>query len=175
MINDALFETERLYVRHLMPDDLDDLAALCADPIAMQYMGDGKPLDRATCERWIGICQEKYADRGYGTSAVIEKNTDQFVGFCGVIRAPENDYDEIIYAFSQPSWGKGYATEAAKAMLFYVFMISDLETIYATIHEKNTVSQEMMSKLGLAFIEDRPNEDSDHLTKVYAIQRTETS
>lgn len=175
MFNEILFETERLIVRHMAPEHLDGLATLCADPLAMQYMGDGEVLDRATCDKWIGICQEKYANRGYGTSAVIEKETDQFIGFCGVVRAPENDFDEIIYALNQSSWGKGYATEVAKAMLFYVFTISDLDTIYATINDENTTSQKIMPKIGMSFVEDRTYPDEPgHITKVYAVQRTET-
>lgn len=167
----VFLETDRLAMRYMIPDDLDDLARLCADPLAMQYMGDGAVLDRATCARWIDICQEKYGARGYGTSAVIEKDSGQFIGICGVVRAPENDYDEIIYALSQAYWGQGYATEAAKAMLAYVFAHSDLDSIYATIHEQNVPSQQMMPKLNMSFVEDRANAEDEPLTKVYAIQR----
>ena len=118
------FETARLLVRHLTHDDLDDFTALNADTVAMQYMGDGEVLSRETCQKWIGICLEKYAKRGYGTSAVIEKATGNFVGFCGVIRTPENDYDEIIYALAQPYWGKGYATRGCLCGCWTMSLIS---------------------------------------------------
>jgi len=160
------FETERLQVRHLTPADLDDLAALCADPVAMQYMDDGSTLDRATCAKWIDVCQQKYAERGYGTSGVFERESGAFVGFCGVIRAPENDFDEIIYALAQPYWGRGYATEVAVRMLDYVFDVSELDTIYATIDSKNAVSLRMMDKLGFSFVRDEV-EDDGAITKVY--------
>lgn len=164
------FNTDRLQVRHLTPDDLDGLAALCADPLAMQYMDDGELLTRDECDKWIDTCQKKYKDRGYGTSAIIEKSSGNFAGFCGVIRAPENDFDEIIYALGQPYWGKGYATEVARAMLAYVFEISELDVIYATIDPANLVSQKMMPKLNMPLLEDRKNDDNS-ITRVYAIQR----
>lgn len=167
------FDTQRLQIRHLKPDDLDGLAALCADEIAMQYMDDGETLSREVCEQWIGICQQKYKDRGYGTSGVFEKASSEFVGFCGVIRAPDHDFDEIIYAFAQPYWGKGYATEAARGMLDYVFGISKLDVIYATINAKNIASQKMMSKLNMQFVED-VKEDDSHTTKVYVIKRPQS-
>lgn len=165
-----LYETDRLIVRHMTPDDLDALADLCADPVAMQYMGDGDTLDRETCAKWIEVIQKKYVDRGYGTSAIVEKSSGKFIGFCGVIRAPDNDFDEIIYALARPYWGKGYATEVARAMLDYVFEISDLDSIYATIHADNVTSQRMMNKLGMHYDKDEPNDDG-HITKYYVIER----
>lgn len=164
------FVTPRLQVRQLKPDDLDGLAALCADEVAMQYMDDGETLDRETCAKWIEICQDKYHDRGYGTSGVFEKASGAFIGFCGVVRPPENDFDEIIYALAQPYWGKGYATEAARGMLHYVFTVSKLVDIYATIDPRNAASIKMMTKLGMHFVEDRP-EDDGSITKVYKIDR----
>lgn len=164
------FETDRLQVRHFTLGDLDDLTAISSDAVAMQYMDDGEPLSREECEGWIKVCENKYKDRGYGTSAIIEKTSGKFVGFCGVIRTPDTDYDEIIYALNQPFWGKGYATEVAKAMLAYVFGISQLDEIYATIHADNLVSQKMMPKLGMTFVEDRP-EDDGSITKVYVVHR----
>ena len=170
------FETERLQVRHLTLDDVDDLTALCSDPIAMRYMDDGGLLTREECEGWIKVCFDKYAKRGYGTSGVFERESGAFIGICGVVRPPDNDFDEIIYAFGQAYWGKGYATESAKGMLNYVFEISKLDEIYATIHADNIPSQKMMSKLNMVFVEDRPNDDRPDdpaVTKVYVIKRGE--
>lgn len=166
-----MFETERLYARHMGLQDLDGLAALCADPLAMQYMDDGSTLTREQCDGWIGVCQVKYADRGYGTSAIIEKGTDAYVGFCGVIRAPENDFDEIIYALGQDYWGKGYATEIARGMLDYVFSVSQLDVIWSTINPENEASIKMMDKLNMRYVKDEAHEDG--ITKYYAITREE--
>jgi RimJ/RimL family protein N-acetyltransferase len=164
------FETERLIVRGIEFSDLDAFAALCADPVAMQYMGDGKTLERETVEKWIGICHQKYAERGFGTSAVVEKASGKFIGFCGVIHDDNVDFYEIIYAFAQDCWGKGYATEAAKATLDYVFGMSQLSEIYATIHAKNEASIKMMAKLGMEYQKTEIEEDG-HGTAYYLIRR----
>lgn len=166
----TFFETDRLIVRGVEFDDLDPFAALCADPIAMQYMDDGSTLDLATVERWIGICHTKYRERGYGTSAVIEKASGAFIGFCGVIRAPDNDFDEIVYALAQSAWGKGYATEVAQAMLRYVFSISNLKEIYATINSNNQASLRMMDKIGMQYHQSLVEEDGS-ITKYFIINR----
>lgn len=96
---EAMFETERLLVRHFCPDDLDAFAELRADPEVMRYVGDGVTLSRSKVARWIEVCGDKYATSGYGTSAVFERGEGEFVGYCGVVRAPGNDFDERIYVF----------------------------------------------------------------------------
>jgi [ribosomal protein S5]-alanine N-acetyltransferase len=171
---DPFFETSRLIVRGISYDDLDAFATLCADPVAMQYMGDGKPLDRQTVQHWIDVCHRKYRERGYGTSAVVEKASGEFIGFCGVVRAPDNDFDEVIYAFAQQHWGKGYASEVAAAMLDYVFRISNLDEIYATIHSANKASQRVMAKVGMHYLKTQIEEDG-HEVVFYIVQRQNAS
>lgn len=170
----ALFETDRLLVRHFTPDDLDDFAALCADPQVLRYVGDGTTLSRAEVEEWIAICQQKYANRGYGTSAVFEKATDRFIGYCGVVRAPGNDFDELIYVYHVDTWGKGYATEAGRAMLAYLFAHSALDQIYATIHADNIPSGHVAQKLGFHFEQQIIDEDGEPVD-YYVIDRPEKS
>jgi RimJ/RimL family protein N-acetyltransferase len=171
-MGEPMFTTERLLVRHFTPDDLDDFAALCADPLAMRYMGDGETLPRSEVERWIGICQQKYATRGYGTSAVFERASSRFIGYCGVVRAPDRDFDEIVYAYHVAFWGKGYATEAGRAMLAYVFARSPLDQIWATIHGENANSLRVAGKLGMHFVRAEQDEDGSS-TMYYVIDRKE--
>jgi RimJ/RimL family protein N-acetyltransferase len=159
-------------VRLFHPDDLDDFAALCDDPRVMRYMGDGTTQSRSMVEYWITVCQQKYAERGYGTSAVFEKSNGKFIGYCGVVRAPESAFDELIYAYHVEVWGKGYATEAARPMLSYVFARSPLDRIYATIHPDNTVSMKVAEKLGFRF-ERQETDDDGTSTCFYVIERAQ--
>lgn len=165
-----LYETDRLIVRHFNAADLDDFAALCADQRVMRYMGDGITLPRSEVARWIDICQDKYAQRGYGTSAIFEKSSGTFIGYCGVVRAPGNDFDELVYAYHTASWGKGYATEASRAMLGYVFARSALDAIYATIHPDNHNSKKVAEKSGFQFDRQEIDEDGTPVD-IYVIKR----
>lgn len=151
MTTQPLFKTERLFVRHFEPDDLNEFAKLCADPEVLRHVGDGATLSREEVAQWIEVCQTKYATRGYGTSAVFEKTTGDFIGYCGVVRAPGNDFDELIYVFHRRAWGKGYASEVGRAMLDYVFERSPLERVYATLYADNLASQRVADKLGMRF------------------------
>jgi RimJ/RimL family protein N-acetyltransferase len=163
------YETSRLIVRHINMDDLDAFAALCADETALRYVGDGTTLTRPEVERWIDICQQKYQSVGFGTSAIVDKASGEFIGYCGVVKAPDRDFYEIIYTLRPDQWGKGLATEVARGMLDYVFGIADLAKIYATIHPDNVASQNIMPKLGMMF--ERAEEDEDGRTLVYSIAR----
>lgn len=144
-----MFETARLRARHFEETDLDVFTALCADIQVMRFVGDGTTLERAEVAHWIDVCQEKYAKRGYGTSAIFERATGAFVGYCGVVRAPDQDFDELIYVIHEKFWGKGYATEIGRQMLAYVFEISTLQSISATIDPNNQQSKLVAAKLGM--------------------------
>lgn len=144
-----MFETSRLRARHFEEDDLEDFAELCADPEVMRLVNDGSTLVRSDVAHWIKVCQEKYAQRGYGTSAIIERATGDFIGYCGVVRPSHQDFDELIYVFHQRFWGKGYATEIGRAMLDYVFGMSGLDSISATIDPSNEQSKHVAAKLGM--------------------------
>ncbi|GAA1114856.1 GNAT family N-acetyltransferase [Arthrobacter flavus] len=145
-----MFETSRLYARHFKDDDLDEFAALCADSEVMRFVGDGPILTRDEVAHWIEVCQEKYAKRGYGTSAILEQKTGDFIGYCGVVRAPDRSFDELIYVLRRESWGKGYATEIGQAMLSYVFSVSRLDSISATIDPGSEPSKQVATKLAMA-------------------------
>ncbi|QHK18528.1 GNAT family N-acetyltransferase [Pseudarthrobacter psychrotolerans] len=161
-----MFETSRLYARHFKEDDLEEFAMLCADPEVMRFVGDGPTLTRAEVAHWIEVCQDKYANRGYGTSAIFERISGSFIGYCGVVRAPDRSFDELIYVFRRESWGNGYATEIGQAMLTYVFSISPLDSISATIDPDNERSKQVATKLGMT---ETPT--SDATVSYWSIQR----
>jgi RimJ/RimL family protein N-acetyltransferase len=168
---EPMFTTERLLVRHFVPDDLDEFATLCADSRVMSGMG-GVPLTRSEVERWIGVCEQKYADVGYGISAVFERESGRFVGYCGVVYAPDHDFDELIYVLNTAFWGKDYATEVSRAMLDYVFARSSLAQIWATIIPENLASARVVEKLGLRYVRTETYDDGGAVL-YYVIDRKE--
>lgn len=87
-----------------------------------------------------------------------------------MVRAPGRDFDELIYVYHASSWGKGYATEMGQAMLEYVFSISKLDKICATIHADNKASIKVAQKLGMTF-EKRELEKDGTYTLYYVKER----
>lgn len=167
-----VFTTERLTVRRLRPDDLDDFHAICGDPVAMHYMGDGQPLTREVTETWINVSLTNYAERGWGCFAVTPRESDRLIGFCGFARPPERPgIVELIYAFRPEHWGKGYATEAAGAMLEFGFRECGLTRIEATVDPPNLASKRVLEKIGMTH--ERTGREGDIEVDYYAIERTQ--
>lgn len=154
-----IIETQRLVVRHLETDDVEAFYAITGDPDTTRYMDTGDPLSRELTEKWIAVSKDNYKTKGYGCSAVIEKATGDFIGFCGIVHHPEKPAQiEIIYAFKPSAWGKGYATEVVKAMLDYGFETCGLQKIIATIHPENKESVRVAEKAGMVFEKEETDE-----------------
>jgi [ribosomal protein S5]-alanine N-acetyltransferase len=151
-----VLETARLHIRGLEFSDLEPFFAVCGNSQAMRWMGDRQPLSLSDTRRWITVSQDNYAQHQRGCMAVCEKDSQQLIGFCGLVRGFENQI-ELIYAFLPNVWGRGYATEAASAMLGYSHSI--LPCVLATIYPENTASQRVLEKLGFVYSHTLQNDD----------------
>lgn len=146
-----VFETERLTVRHLQPYDLDELYEICGDHEIMRHVGDGSPLSREQTQNWIQKSQENYRKYGFGCLAVISKEDNRLGGYCGLVNPTIDGEAEIIYAFKKQYWGRGFASEAGKAMLDFGFKQCRLKRVVATIAPENRPSIRIVEKLGMKY------------------------
>ena len=144
-----VIETARLRLRMFRPEDLDDLAALFADPAVMRYVADGKPTGRDEAEKALASIIEHWRRQGFGRWAVEDKVTGEFVGFGGLRSL--FGLPEVVYHFAKAHWGKGLATELARASLQYGFDQHRFERIVAIAKPGNAASIHVMDKLGMHF------------------------
>lgn len=157
-----LFDTPRLGVRRIERGDGDAMFLVYGDAEAMRWVGDGRPLERAQCEEWIGVTLRNYATRGYGMVAIVERASDEVVGFCGLVHPGGQPDAEIKYALRRDRWGRGYATEAASALLAWGAATFGLREVIATTAPGNTASHHVLLKAGMRRGELRPNADGSH-------------
>jgi len=144
-----VIETERLRLRMLREDDLDNLATMFADPDVMRYVEDGKPKDRDTVEKALHSIIAHWDRHGFGRWAAEDKATGEFLGFGGLrslFGTPE-----VVYHLSKAHWGKGYATELGRASLRYGFEDRGFKRIVALAKPDNAASIHVMEKLGMHF------------------------
>jgi RimJ/RimL family protein N-acetyltransferase len=168
-----VLETEPLVVRHLQPDDLDDLYAICGDPKIMRYVGNNQPISRDLTQKWIEVSRQNYQKYSYGCMAIIHKLHQRFIGYCGLVYAPDNPTAEIIYALRIEYWGQGFATKVARAMLEHGFKHWDLQRIEASVDAENKASVRVTEKLGMKY--DRTGFDESNLpTEWYVLDRALT-
>ncbi len=167
-----VIETQRLILREFKADDLDDLHAILSDPELMKHYP--APFTREKSQRWIEWNLENYAAYGFGLWAVILKQTDTFIGDCGITmqliggkREPE-----IGYHISRAHTGNGYATEAARACRNYAFDTLNLGTVYSYMRAENIASQNVARRNGMRLISELSGDDGI-VTAVYAISAEE--
>jgi RimJ/RimL family protein N-acetyltransferase len=145
----SLIETARLQLRMFRPDDLEHLAALFLDPDVMKYVGDGRPATRGEAEVALKSIIRHWETQGFGRWAAVDKETQEFVGFGGLRSLFEEP--EVVYHFARAHWGKGLATELAKASLRYGFDENHFDQILAIAKPQNAASIHVMEKLGMHY------------------------
>jgi RimJ/RimL family protein N-acetyltransferase len=165
----VVFETERLLARRLDGGDVEALLAVYGDADAMRWVGDGEPITREGCERWVEVTEANYARRGYGMFALQDKATGRVVGFCGIVHPGGQPEAEVKYAFLRSHWGRGLATEAVRALLRHGAEVHRLTHIIATTAPENAASHRVLLKAGLRRGALRRNDDGSH-TQLFAWQ-----
>ena len=164
-----MLETERLIMRPMVKDDVDEIFAMRSDKDIMRFIRE--PQGRSESFDWIKLVSERWSSEKLGFCAVVEKKTDKFLGWCGVWRLQETDEMEIGYAIDKAQWGKGFATEAAERFMQYAFEELKTEKLVAVARPENTASRRVMEKLGMQFI--KTGEFYNQTLVQYAINKGE--
>ena len=141
--------TERLRLRPMRHDDLDDMAALLGDPEVMAYYP--RPKDRDEARAWISWTLDSYARHGHGLWVVESRATGEFYGDCGLTVQDVDGVDELEVGYHVHTrlQGRGIATEAARASLGFAAGHLGAGRVVAIIHPDNLASQRVAEKVGL--------------------------
>lgn len=140
-------ETERLILRMFRESDTDAYAEMSADPEVMRFLG-GQPVPRAEAWRNMAMILGHWHLRGYGMWAVEEKESGEMVGRVGCWRPEGWPGLEVGWTLRRRFWGRGYATEAARAALTYAFTTLDQTRVISLIAPENVNSIRVAERLG---------------------------
>ena len=161
--------TERLILRPWQESDLVPFAALNADARVMEYMPG--TLDRAASDALVARAQAHFDRHGFGPwavelrSAPLQLNEAPLIGFVGLMvpgfQAHFTPCVEIGWRLAFAHWGRGYATEAARAALTFGFGSAGLDEIVSFTSVGNARSRAVMERLGMWR---DPADDFDHPT-----------
>jgi [ribosomal protein S5]-alanine N-acetyltransferase len=151
-------ETERLILRELQPSDDIGMFELDSNPLVHQYLGNNPIHTIKEARNVIDLVRSQYDRNGIGRWATIEKESGNFIGWSGLkfIEEPENNrvrFYDVGYRLMPKYWGKGYATESAKAAIDYGFTQLKLNEIIGSANVENTRSRRALEKCGLTFVE----------------------
>jgi RimJ/RimL family protein N-acetyltransferase len=140
--------TERLVLRMLCEDDLDQYAVMAGDPEVTRYLGDGSTLSRADAWRQMAMILGHWHLRGYGMWAVEESATGRLAGRIGFFNPEGWPGFELGWTLAREFWGRGYATEGARRALEYGFTEMGREHVISLIRPDNTPSVRVAERLG---------------------------
>lgn len=144
-------ETPRLYLREFTLADVELLYNMHQDPAITRYTGDPMPWDSLThTEKVLTEAILPQYKNGIGRWAVHIKETNEFIGWCGLKQV--DDEIDLGYRYIQKYWGSGYAKEAAQAVLNFGIQ-QKLPNIVGCADVENVASVKILEKIGLNFLE----------------------
>jgi RimJ/RimL family protein N-acetyltransferase len=178
------WRTDRLLLRRFTAGDVEDLVALHGDAAVMRFIDDGRPVPREiVASRTLPAIIAEYSTlpAGLGRYAVVIGASDAFAGWVSLrpatSRGLSGDDVELGYRLRPALWGRGYATEAARAIVRRGFEHIGVERVVATTMTVNTASRHVMEKVGMRFVrtffEDWPEPipGAEHGDVEYALTR----
>jgi ribosomal-protein-alanine N-acetyltransferase len=148
-----ILETERLWLREITPDDAECFYLLNSDPEVMKYTGDSPFKDVDEARRFLSQ-YDQYRKYGVGRWAVLKKESNEVLGWCGLKYSADLDEYDVGYRFFRSQWNKGYATESAKACIDLGFNHKNLSVIVGRAMKVNLASIRVLAKIGLSYWKD---------------------
>lgn len=147
-----IFQTPRLLLRQFTEADAPLILELNSDPEIVKYVHEPTLKTEEQARKiLIDIILPQYKNN-LGRWAIHVKDTNEFIGWCGLKYRPEPDEIDLGYRLMQKAWGKGYATEAAQQTLDHGFKVLNLKLITGRAHIENTASIKVLEKIGMDFI-----------------------
>ncbi len=147
---DIFLETERLVLKPLKAEHLEDFVDLDSDPEVMRYLTGGAPQSREHYENRVPELLKYMAENpGLGLWPTYLKTTNEFIGWYILRHMPDNGEVEVGFRIKRKFWGQGYSTEAGKALVEHGFETVGLKRIAAIVDPDNLASQSVIKKIGL--------------------------
>ena len=152
MTQQPTLATERLTLRRFTLDDAPRVQLLAGDKtIASTTLNIPHPYEDGMAEEWIGTHEKQRKAGKLENFAIVQKEDYLLVGAIGLVIKKEWDSAELGYWIGKPYWGKGYCTEAARAVLKYGFEELGLNRIHAHFMTQNPGSGKVMEKIGMKY------------------------
>ena len=161
--------TPRLLLTTWQPEDWTALQPIANDPEVMRYITGGVPWSDEQIQQYVLRQVRVYTERGFCRWKIVEKSSGAVIGFCGVGFWRDAPDPEIGWWLARSHWGRGLATEAARAALDDAFNRIQLERVISVAMPSNIASIRIMEKLGLKY--DAEFENEGQALVRYALRR----
>lgn len=155
LINKNEIITDRLILKRFNKEDLVRFAEILGEDEVGRQLPRGRGLTYQEARLFFERINKLWEENKYGIWAVIEKESGNLIGHCGLNKVEDLDEIEVLYALSEKYWGRGYGTEAAAATVKYGLEILNLNKIIGLTRPENKASQRVLEKVGLKYRDNR--------------------
>ena len=145
-----ILETDRLVLRTWTPEHAAQAFRIWGDAEVMRFVGAPFP-DVGAARRALERAMAVQEEHGVCLWAVVEKASGRIVGCSGFHLYEGGPALELAFHFVPECWGRGYATEAARACLRHAFERLGAPKVIATVHPGNVASRRVLEKAGLIY------------------------
>jgi [ribosomal protein S5]-alanine N-acetyltransferase len=147
-----LIESNRLLLRQLMPEDAPDFFACQSDPEVFRYNRRSEETSLESATHTLNILFQRHQERTMLSWAIVLKENQRFIGRFQMEEWSDEDHRAAVgYLLGRQYWGKGYATEALRAVIAYLFEQTTVNRIDAVTWRENSASARVMEKAGMRF------------------------
>lgn len=144
-------ETSRLRLRQFTCDELDNIYQIWTNPDVRKYLWDDEIISKEKAKNTLNYCIDFFQENGFGIWAMIHKQQDELIGFCGFRFLDDTSEIEIIFGISPTYWRMGLTKEAVKAVIRYGFEEHHFERIVGLANIENIASWRVMEKVGMKY------------------------
>lgn len=165
-------ETVRLLTRFLTPEDITLWADFFKDKDALEFFpAFNFTTNEEIAKWWIEKQLTRYQQKQFGLQALINKETKELVGQCGLLTQEVDGVTEVEVAYHvfKKYWGQGFAPEAARVFIDYAFQNNVADTVVSIIDVRNVKAQSVAVKAGLS--REKQTRWSDHDVYIYRIRK----
>lgn len=170
-----IIQTERIGLRNWKESDWNEFAAMNADPEVMRFFETA--LQKEESLFMLKRLRDHFHTHGYTYFLAENLQTQEFLGFIGLAyqtyETPYSPFVDIGWRLKRAAWGKGYATEGAKACLDFAFDTLNIVEVYSVTPAPNRASEKVMEKIGMKKVEEfeHPKISEGHFLKTCVLYR----
>ncbi|HEX2057431.1 MAG TPA: GNAT family N-acetyltransferase [Actinomycetota bacterium] len=147
-----VIQTARLLIRLPLDEDAQPFLDIHTDPDVIRWLGGPRPKTLQDERDRIARGRAMHEELGFTMWTAVEKATGEVVGLAGLFPVEGGDGAiEVAYHFRKDRWGRGYATEAARACLDYGFSTGRLDRVVGLVHPDNHASRRVLEKCGMTY------------------------
>ncbi len=167
-----VIKTENLLLREFTHEDFPALFEIFSDPETMRHYP--KPFDENRIKDWIEWNLQNYEEYGFGLWAVVLRETDEFIGDCGLTiqNIDGESLPEIGYHIHKNHWRKGFGSEAASEVRDWAFMNTEYDCLYSYMKYTNIGSYSTAVAIGMKKVKEY-HDEKNGISYAYAIKREE--